>query len=101
MPATPQFVVISKTATNDNPFQLTYNDMWFKELDIFVYDNDCDIGGMTVQDITVLTNDVYTVKGYVNAKEIYFANSNAGNNAKVVIAGTQASDSELKKDGIN
>ena len=100
MPATPQFIVISKTATNDNPFQLTFKDTWFREVDIFVYTNDCNIGGIGTQDITVYTNDVYTVKGYVNAKEIYFSNTNAGNNTKIVIAGTQASDTELRTAGI-
>jgi len=100
MPAYPTYAVISKTATADTPFQLTYKDMWFKELDIFVYDNDADVGGIGNQDITVLTNDVYTVKGYVNAKEIYFANSTAGSNTKIVIAGTELSDKELRKAGI-
>lgn len=93
-------MVITKTATNDNPFQLVNKDCWFRELDIFVYTNDCDIGGISDQDIWVNTNDIYTVKGLVNAKEIYFSNHGAASNTKVVIAGTQASDKELIDAGI-
>jgi len=74
--------------------------MWFRELDIFVYDNDADIGGISNQDIWVLTNDVYTIKGLVNAKEIYFANHTGGSNTQITIAGTQLSDKELKDAGI-
>jgi len=100
IPQTPTFAVISHTATADTPFQLTLTDMWFKELDIFVYTNDADVGGIGVQDITVYANDVYTVKGPVNAKDIYCANATAGSNALVVVAGTQMSDSELQRAGI-
>jgi hypothetical protein len=100
MPSNPVYVVLTKTATADTPFQMVNKDMWFKELDIFIYTNSCDVGGISDQEITVFTNDVYTVKGYVNAKELYFSNTTGGSNTKVVIAGTQASDRELQQAGI-
>ena len=100
IPQYPTYAVITATASNDNPFQLVLQDMWFKELDVFIYTNDCNVGGINNQEITVFTNDVYTIKGYINAKELYFANTNAGNNTKVVIAGTELSDDEKLKAGI-
>jgi len=100
IPNQPVYVVITKTATADTPFQLTYKDIWFKELDIFVYTNDADVGGIGDQDIWVNTNDIYTVKGPVNAKDLYFKNHTAGSNTKIVIAGTQLSNSQLLETGI-
>jgi len=40
------------------------------------------------------------VKGPVNAKDLYFKNHTAGSNTKIVIAGTQLSNSQLLEAGI-
>jgi len=101
MPQNPIFTVFNATAGADTVFQVTTLDLWFKELDIFVYDNDADLGQSTTsQPITIYTNDVYTIKGYVNVGQLYFKNTNAGSNTQITISGVQCSDKEIKENGL-
>ena len=100
IPQNPVYVVINTTATDDNVFQVTTLDLWFKELDVFVYDNDCYMGDIGGQDVTIYTNDVYTIKGYVNAGELFFKNLTAGSDTQITIAGVQISDKEKREAGL-
>jgi hypothetical protein len=101
MPQFPIYSVLSKTATDDNVFQVTTLDIWMKEADIFVYTNDADCGTVSNQDIWINANDIYTPKGIINVGELYFKNHTGGSNTTVVIAGVRMSDDELRKAGLS
>jgi hypothetical protein len=92
--------VFSATASADTQFNLTSIDVWMKEVDIFIYTNDADVGNIDNQSLYVAANDVYTIKGIVNIREIYFKNHTAGNNTSVAVAGVTLSDFEKKQAGI-
>jgi len=100
MPHKPIYQVFSATAADDNQFNLTTIDVWMKEVDIFVYTNDADVGSLDNQVLTVQANDVYTIRGIVNIREIYFKNTTAGQNCEVALAGVALSDSELSQMGL-
>jgi hypothetical protein len=95
IPRQPIYTVLTETATDDTPFQVTTIGLWFKELDVFCYANDVNCGTVSGMNVWILANDVYTIKGVVNAADLYFQNHTAGSNAQVVIAGTQLSDQEI------
>lgn len=100
MPRYPIYQVYSATATSDAQFNLTTIDVWMKEVDIFVYTNDADVGSLDNQELTIQANDVYTIRGAINIREIYFKNTNAGNNTVVALAGVVLSDDERHALGI-
>ncbi len=100
MPSKPQFMVFTQTATDDNIFNMTTLNLWFEEVDIFVYTNAATVGNISVQEIAMAANAVYTVKGPVCAKDFIFKNTNAGQNTKIVLAGTCLSDQQMSARGL-
>lgn len=74
--------------------------MWFKEIDIFITTNDAYVGDNTAQTLAVYANDVYTIRGIVNIREIYFKNYTAGSNCVVSAAGVALSDAEKRAAGV-
>lgn len=100
MPQKPTYLSFSHTATDDNIFNLTTLDLWFREVDIFVYTNAATVGNLTGQEISMAANSVYTVRGPVAIKDFIFKNTNAGSNTKIVVAGTCLSDFEMQQLGL-
>ncbi len=100
MPLNPIYQVFTATATADTQFNLTTIDIWMIECDIFVYTNDAKIGNIDNQELVVYANDVYTIKGPVNIREIFFKNNVAGNNTVIALGGVSLSDYQKKQLGI-
>ena len=100
IPLNPIYQVFTKTATDDLQFNLTSIDVWMKECDIFIYTNDADVGSIDNQSLVVSANDVYTIRGILNVREIYFKNHTAGQNTVIALAGVTLSDYEKKQAGI-
>lgn len=100
MPLNPIYQVFTATAASDAQFNLTTIDIWMLEVDIFVYTNDADIGNIDNQELTVFANDVYTIKGPVNIREIFFKNNAAGSNTVIALGGVSLSDYQKKQYGI-
>ena len=71
-----------------------------KECDIFIYTNDANVGSIDNQSLWVAANDVYTIKGILNIRELFFKNHTAGQNTVVALAGVTLSDYEKKQAGI-
>lgn len=100
MPSTPQFMVFTTTAADDNIFNITTLNLWFEEIDIFCYTNPATVGTISTQNILMAANAVYTVKGPVCAKDLIFLNTTPGSNTTIVISGTALSDNQLRARGL-
>ena len=91
----------SSTATTDAQFNLTYQDLWFARLDIYVSTNPAYIGDISNQAFPVNAGDVYTFDHPVNLTDIYFKNLTAGSNTVIVAYGTLLTKEEGKILGID
>jgi hypothetical protein len=100
MPLNPTYQVFTQTATDDNAFNLVSIDIWVLEVDIQIKTNNAYIGDSNNQTFEVLANDVYTIKGPINIREIYVKNKTAGQNTNVTIAGVSLSEYQKKMQGI-
>lgn len=92
----PQFVRISKTATDDNPFKIETKEKWLYFADVFILSNSAYLGDIGEQDIPILTNDVYTWLTPINLYELFFKNYTAGSNTKVIVTGIQMTDKDVE-----
>ena len=99
-PFKPLYTVVTATAADDNAFNLTTLDIWMEEADVFIYDQDCYIGNQTDQILVFGADEVYTIKGPLNIREIYVKNYNAGQNTRIAIAGTRLSDQQMIARGL-
>jgi len=94
------FKRITKTATDDNPFPVVTIDLWYNEVDIFIFTNDAYVGDVTDQDLDISAGDVFTIDSPVNLKELIFKNKTAGFNTKIVLVGVPMTEVQIKKEGI-
>jgi len=100
MPQTPKYQVLTATAGNDNAFPVTTLNIWVEEVDIFILDQGAYEGNVSDQIIPFNADDIHTVKGPVNLKDFFFKNQNAGANTRIILAGTQLSDAQLRIRGL-
>ena len=96
----PTYIALTHTATDDLPFQVATVDMWFKEIDIFVTTNNANEGTVASQPVTIFANDIHTLKGIINLKDLYFINTTGGSNCVVSVVGIKMTDNELKTLGL-
>lgn len=71
-----------------------------REVDVFVYTHDAYMGDITDQTIDISAGDVYTLKGPVNVRGLWFKNKSAGDNTNIVISGVTLSDQEMLQMGL-
>jgi len=82
------FISISKTASDDNKFNLTgLSDMWFSEINIHITTHNAKYGDYSGQTAVINANDIVSFTN-VNLKDIFFINSSAGSNTVVTAVGS-------------
>jgi hypothetical protein len=81
--AIPSNVSFSHTATDDNPFRLTNEDIYFDEVNFHAYTNSMNYGNSEIQE-GVMPVGAYASFRHGNLKDFYFKNSGAGANGKIV-----------------
>jgi hypothetical protein len=85
---TSTFLDIAVTATNDLPFQLTTDPtIFFDDVNIHVYDNNCYYGMGVQQSGVAIAGDVLPFRN-VRAMDVWFKNYTAGQNTRIAFVGT-------------
>jgi hypothetical protein len=76
-------ITYTKTATSDNPFRLTDDDVFYYDLTVWVQTNDAYIGSSNQLFAPVTTSQIYYDRNG-NLKELWFKNYNAGSNCVII-----------------
>lgn len=80
-------ISLTKTATDDNLFQITDHNIPYKEINVHIYDHDAYYGNGTINDAIASANSVLSfTDGDIH--DLFFKNRNAGNNTRIVIVAT-------------
>jgi len=77
------FLQIEYTATDDLKFRLVQNDLWIREANIHIYDNDAYYGDTNNQSGVIASGNGLTFQDF-NLADIFFKNFGAGSNTRVV-----------------
>jgi hypothetical protein len=89
------------TATADTQFNLSYQDLWFARLDIYVSTNPAYIGDISNQGFPLNAGDVFTFDHPVNLSDVYFKNLTSGSNTTIIVFGPLLTKEEGKTLGID
>lgn len=94
-------IQLSHTATNDLKFALTYNPLWFREVNLHILTHDARYGDTN---ITAANPSIGAGNGLsfqdVNLQDIFFLNSSAGDNTKIVAIGVKMTPKRMQDLGV-
>ena len=85
----PSWVLLTKTAGDDNAFRLAEDSVLLIPCDIFVTSNDAYMGDAKNQGAEIFAGDIYSaaVTTPVDVSQLWFKNRVAGSNTVVTITG--------------
>jgi len=87
------------TATDDNKFRLSQNDLWFRDANIHVETNAAKYGDTLQQEIQISTTDILTFQDF-NLSDLFFKNAAAGSNTTITLNGVLMTDGRKKELGV-
>jgi len=94
-------IQLQHTATNDLKFALTYNPLWFREVNLHVLTHNARYGDTN---ITAANPSIGAGNGLsfqdVNLQDIFFMNSAAGDNTKIIAIGVKMTLARMKELGV-
>lgn len=94
-------VQIEHTATSDTKFQLSTAPMWFSDVNIHVLTHDARYGdtNITSGNPSITAGNGLSYRD-INIQDLFFMNSSAGDNTKIIAIGAIMTEARKKELGV-